>query len=118
MDIKPVIIPERNNIKYNKEWNKCVKLNSPFFVIRKRIKYASIIYDMYPTNFKLSEDSVNKIKNRFKNFENMYPDALKNNYLSATISNESGCIQNIDFSKIEYLSNEIFNIVLNNKNWI
>ena len=118
MNLKPVIISNRNETKYNEEWNKCIKLRTPFFVILKSIKYASINYDMFPIPFRLSEESVNKIINIYDKFENMHPDAFKTKYSCASISNEIGYIPGIEFSKAKYLSDDIFKIVHNSINWI
>ena len=118
INLKPVIISNRNKIKYNEEWNKCIQLRTPFFVILKSIKYASIKYDMFPIPFNLSEESVNKIINIYNNFENMHPDALKKKDSFANISNELGYIPEIEFSKAKYLSYDIFKIVHNSMNWI
>jgi len=102
----------------NKIWRWSKLNHKPFLAVKKKIKYASIDYDMYTINYDLTEDAIAKlrvIRDRLLD-ENFKTTAKKSVWSS--ISKSSGYISDILIEiAIQFLP-EFKEILFDESNWI
>lgn len=106
---------------YKNEYRKAKEENKPFMVLIKGAKYAYFYYDMYSTDFDLTQKAVHELATKTAEFLNSFPKDYQKTIIKSSswygFGSVTGSTPTIRIWECRMLTKQLKNIIINPQNW-